>query len=60
MKIIQGIAVLLMTSCIMAGCASNPMLAAYGNDMKIASATNSYNLAFCQISESLLIEINVP
>lgn len=49
-----------MTSYIMAGCTSNPMLAAYDNDMKIASAINSYNLAFCQISESLLTEINVP
>lgn len=34
----------LIAVCLLAGCASNPMVAVYDNDIKIASSTNSYNL----------------
>lgn len=34
----------LITVCLIAGCASNPMVAVYDNDIKIASSTNTYNL----------------
>ena len=30
--------------CLITGCASNPMVAVYDNDAKIASNTNTYNL----------------
>ena len=33
-----------ITVCLIAGCASNPMVAVYDNDIKIASSTNTYNL----------------
>ena len=44
MKTKKLFAVVLTTVCLMIGCASNPMVAVYDNDAKIASNTNTYNL----------------
>lgn len=44
MKTKKLLGVGLIAACLMAGCASNPMVAVYDNDTKIASSTNSYNL----------------
>ena len=44
MKTKKLLGVGLIAVCLMAGCASNPMVAVYDNDTKIASSTNTYNL----------------
>lgn len=44
MKTAKLFAIVLTAVCMTAGCGTNPMLAIYDNDMKIASDTNSYSL----------------
>ena len=44
MKTKKLFAAVLAAVCLMTGCASNPMVAVYDNDAKIASDTNTYNL----------------
>ena len=44
MKTKQLFVAVLTAVCLMAGCASNPMVAVYDNDARIASNTNTYNL----------------